>query len=255
MSTSYATPTPTPRVRADGGESAGLSRAPIRWLLVLSLLGCTLLAQWFIERHLAPASALPPGELAHPLAALPLAIDGWRGEDRQVLDERALYADQHLNRGYVNADGQQAALVWMAYSASGADRGHHPEVCMAVAGRPEDVSARREIEVPGHAAPIQQYRFGHEGDRQLVFYWYYTLPTDGAEKLDGFQRAFRRFRSRPASVTVEVFAPEIDQFSAAAAQRFVAALDKQIQTLVGPTAVRGSQRIPVTVIPTTEPAG
>jgi hypothetical protein len=225
----------------------------VRLLLTVSLLVVATFAQVALQRHLAPAADLAPGTLAASLTTLPLQIEHWRGQDRPIQDERSLYADEHLQRGYYHVDGKQGALLWMAFSASGEDRGHHPEVCMAVAGNPEDVSARREIQSPGHAAPIQQYGYGRNEERQLVYYWYYTLPTPGNEQLTDFQRAFRRFRVRPASLTVEVFAPNTNEGSEESAQQFVRAVDQQIQALVGPRAERGSQRIPVTVIPTAEP--
>ena len=253
MTTGRAQSQPIPRVTSIESTPHGLGRKSVRLCLLLILLTTALVGQFAIARHLAPATDLPPGALTAPLADLPRIIGDWRGEDRPVLDQRSLYADQHLQRGYVSADGKHAALLWMAFSAVGADRGHHPEVCMAVADKPEDISQRLEVESPGHDAKIQQYCYGSHDERQLVFYWHYTLPTPGKQQLSEFQQAFRRLRARPASITVEVFVPHGSQSDGEVAREFVRLVDQEIQALVGPQAERGSQRLPVTVIPTTDP--
>lgn len=200
------------------------------------------------ESHVTAPGPLPVVELAKPLSELPMQIGDWEGSDRPITDEKTLYADQHFQRLYVNSHTNQQLLVWMVYSREGEDRGHHPEVCMAVAGRPEDTSERQEFACPGHAAPIQQFRFGVPGDRQWVYYWHYTLlPPKGAETTD-LQRFYQRLHRRPASVTLEIFAPESKPTDGEHAREFAVLLDAAMQDHLGPTAVRGSKRLPVTVI-------
>ena len=253
MSTSTTQLRPIAHTTSAVAPASGLGRTAVRLTLLVSLLGAALVGQFLASRQLAPVASLSPGKLTGPLDAFPVALGPWRGEDRPVRDERALYADEHLQRGYVHQNGQQLAMLWMAFSSVGADRGHHPEVCMAVAGKPEDVSQRQEIECPGHTAPIQQYCYGNDQERQLVYYWYYTLSAPGAEELTEFQQAFRRLRSRPASLTIEVFVPGDSESTGKAAHEFVRLVDQQVQALVGPGAERGSKRLPVTVIPTADP--
>lgn len=211
-----------------------------------------LLSGWFslhaFQSHVQAPGPLPSVALQQSLESLPRQLGDWEGTDRPVTDPRSLYADQHLQRLYVNTKSQQSLLVWIAYSEQGEDRGHHPEVCMAVAGRPEDPSARAAINVPGHAAPIQQYRFGTAGERQWVFYWHYTLVPRKTTETTELQRFYQRLHRRPSSVTLEVFAPERVNSDADGAREFVALLDKAIQPHLGDTAVRGSQRLPVTVL-------
>jgi EpsI family protein len=211
------------------------------------VLAGALVAQAGLRRYLEAAGPLPAVPLAQPLARVPLQLQDWRGVDRPIEDKRLLYADQRLQRTY-RSGRNQAVQVWLAYSRDGADRGHHPEVCMAVAGKPEDREARKTLFVAGHPAPVQQYRFGRPGEYELVFYWYYTMFPPEQEGISPVQRLYQRLRRRPASLTIEVFAPEQSPEDAEAARRFVRLLDGAIQEHLPPTAVRGSRRIPVTVV-------
>jgi hypothetical protein len=136
----------------------------------------------------------------------------------------------------------------MVYSRSGVDRNHHPEVCMAVTGKPEDKTARQTCPVDGPGDPVQQYRFGRAGDRQWVFYWHYTIMPPPNESLTAVQRLYQRLRRRPSSVSIEVFAPENSAEDAESAREFVRLVDAAVRDVVGPTAVRSSQRLPVTLV-------
>lgn len=216
-------------------------------------LAAALLAGGWLGQHRLQAYVTAPGPLAEvpllkPLAELPLQLGEWEGEEREITDDKLLFADQHLQRTYVHPAGRQLVSVWLVYSGEGADRGHHPEVCMAVAGKPEVPAGRAEVSLPGHPAPVQQYLFGARGDQQWVYYWHYTLlPPQGAE-LSDLQRFYQRLHRRPSSLTLEVFAPELSESDGEHAREFVALLDAAIQSHLGPTAIRGSRRTPVTVI-------
>jgi hypothetical protein len=216
----------------------------------LALAAVLLVGGWWgeraLEQHVLSAGPLPEVSLAKPLAEFPLQLGEWQGTEQPITDPILLYADQHLKRYYVHPRRQQVVSIWMAYSREGTDRGHHPEVCMAVSGRPEDPTERAAIEVPGHAAPIQQYRFGTPGDRQWVYYWHYTLWPPKANKLSDVQLLYQRLHKLPSSVTLEVFAPENSPEDVAYAVEFVKLLDAAIQEHVGPTALRGSRRKQVT---------
>jgi hypothetical protein len=218
----------------------------IRVTIVIVFLSLGIAGQAALERHLAAAGPLPVMPLAKPLAGFPTALGSWRGEDDPVTDARQLYADDHLQRTYWN--GNQVLSVWIAYSRDGKDRGHHPEVCMSVAGKAEDPSVRQTLELPGHAEPVQQYKFGAAGESVWVFYWYYTLPAPLDDRFDPVQRSYQRLHARPASITLEVFAPERSVNDAAGAREFVRMLDAAVQDFVGPHAIRGSKRLPVALV-------
>lgn len=223
-------------------------RFSARLTLLTLVLGAAVTALEFGRRYLEAAGPLAEVALARPLARLPLALDEWRGVDEPIDDRRLLYADEHVQRTYRHTQRAQALSVWLVYSREGADRGHHPEVCMRVAGKPEDARARREFRVDELGAPIQQYRYGRPGDCQWVFYWYYTLPPPDDPRTDRLQRLYQRLHKRPSSVTLEVFAPERSPDDVRYVEDFVRRLDETVRPHLGPTAVRGSRRLPVTVI-------
>jgi hypothetical protein len=229
---------------------------PLLWRIGTA--GVLLAGGWFgqhrLESYVTAPGPLPEVPLTKALADLPLQLGEWEGTEREITDEKLLYADQHLQRTYGHPGRRQILSVWLVYSREGEDRGHHPEVCMAVAGKPEDVSGRAEIALPGHPAPVQQYLFGARGDQQWVYYWHYTLLPPKGEELSELQRFYQRLHRRPSSMTLEVFAPEMAEGDGDAAREFVALLDAAIQEHLGGTSVRGSRRTPVTVIRTETPA-
>jgi len=236
-------------------ESTDL-RPPTSDLRPLLLMGFVLTAavcaQFLLDRHLEAVVSQPETPLKKPLAAYPRTLGPWTGKDVEIHEQEAAVGDEAVKRVFIDKSKRRRLTLWMVYSTIGADRSHHPEVCMAVAGQPEDRSARRSFAVPGHAEPIQQYRFGRTGRRMRVFYWYYTLPAGESQPLDGLQRQYRASHFRPSSVTVEVFAAETE-CDEAAAREFVKLVDAAIQAHVGKGAVRESRRIPVTVITEARP--
>lgn len=222
-------------------------RLTIRLGAALLLIAAAMLVHVATARHLESAGPLPSMPLIKPLEDLPMEIGDWQGQELPVTDERLQYGDEYHQRYYVHRETQQPVYVWMVYAADGEDRGHHPEVCMAVAGKPEDASVRQTLEAPGHEQPIQQYRFGSAGDVVWVFYWHYTLVPPPDESLSELQRLYQRLRRRPSSVTLEVFAPATATTDVEAVQQFVVALDAAVQEHVGPEARRDSTRSPVTL--------
>jgi hypothetical protein len=220
----------------------------VRTITVFLVLAAALAGQNCLQQYLAEAGAIPPLPLTKSLAELPWKLGKWRGEDLPIDDARQLYGDDYVQRTYWDTEGNQVLSIWIVYSRDGQDRGHHPEVCMGVAGKMEDVRVRQTVDVPGHEQPVQQYRFGQDGESVWVYYWHYTLPSPKSDELDAVQRAYQKLHVRPASMTLEVFAPERASTDVAGAQDFVRLVDAAIQDFVGPTAVRGSHRLPVTVI-------
>lgn len=218
-------------------------------LIVLGvMLSSGLVTQLALRRHFEAPGPLPRMELAKPLADFPFALgDDWQGIDRPI-DEESRYADDHLERQFYHRKTGLNLALWMVYARNGLDRGHHPEVCMAVAGKPEDETARQTCPVDGPGDPVQQYRFGRGGDRQWVFYWHYTLEPPPNEDLTDLQRLYQRFRRRPSSLSIEVFAPENSDQDTEVAREFVRLVDHAVRDIVGPTALRGSERLPVTLV-------
>jgi hypothetical protein len=224
-------------------------RFAIRWIWLVLLLGGAMTGELLFKRHLDAAGPLPVVPLRQPLVELPLQLGDWQGVDRPVTDQDWLYADEHLQRTYINQKRRQALTLWLVYSQRGADRGHHPEVCMMVAGKPEDTQARRTCPLDGNGGPAQQYRFGRPGDFQWVLYWHYTLLPPADSERDALQRLHQRLRHRPSSLTVEIFAPEVGQDDGEGVQEFARLADAALRGHVGPDAIRGSRRSPVTVVP------
>lgn len=216
------------------------------WVAVL-LVALGLAVHGLLARHLRAGGGGQPGRLERPLADLPLVLGEWQGQDQPV-QERERYADEHVRRTYVHAASGQSVLLWLAYSRVGSDRGHHPEVCMAVAGQPEDKSVRQTLPLPGHGEPVQQYRFGVLGQRQWVFYWHYTLPSLEPRGLSALQRLRRRLVGREASLTIEVFAAENAADDAELVREFVRLIDAALQAHLPPGARRGSTRDPVILL-------
>jgi len=214
------------------------------------VLGIALAAKTALFGYLQAAGPLPSVPLSQPLAAFPTDLERWAGRDVPVSDPRIIYGDERLNRTYCGSDGQRPVWLWMVYSASGEDRGHHPEVCMRAAGMPEDPAGRAAVSAEGHPQAIQQYRFGRAGDGAglLVFYWHYTLYPRRDEGAGSLQRAYQRCQLRPSSLTIEVFTRAVAAEDVAVAQEFVRDVDRAIQTFLPPGAARGSARLPVFLV-------
>ncbi|MCA9267119.1 MAG: exosortase-associated EpsI family protein, partial [Planctomycetales bacterium] len=218
-----------------------------RLTIVLSVVAVGAIAQAGLLAHLQAAKDLPPAALAAPLAEFPLTLADWIGKDIPI-EEALQYASDHLQRQYDNRKTGQTVMLWLVYSTIGIDRDHHPQVCYPVHGQPEDPTGLQPIAVPGHDAPVQQMRFGFPDARQLVYYWHYTMPSPNEDKLDTLQLAYQRLRTRPASISLHVYVPERSPESAPGAIEFVKLVDAAIQDWVGAEALRGCQRLPVTLV-------
>jgi hypothetical protein len=138
----------------------------------------------------------------------------------------------------------------MVYSASGQDRGHHPEVCQKVAGRMENSAGSGTVQVEGEGAPVQQFLFGRHGELNWVYYWYYTLKSERGEGVSDLQRLYQRNRQRESSVTLQVFAenPDSNPRVRPDVVEFVKLIDGLAQKKLPQGALRGSDRSPVKVV-------
>jgi hypothetical protein len=218
----------------------------VRWWIAMAVLAGGLAGQEMLRAHLTEVPLPNSAQLQLPLAALPQQIGSWQGEDLP-LSEQVQYADEHVKRRYHDPERNQSLVLWAVYARDGEDRKHHPEVCMAVAGRQEERQARQTLQLAGPGAPAQQFQYRGLAGAEWIFYWHYTLPVRFAPDLGTLQRTFQRSRCRPSSVTLEVFAPSRTAEDLEAAQQFVRALDAAIRGHVGSDAVRGSERLPVMV--------
>jgi len=218
-----------------------------RFAVALSVILVGLIIQGMLFAHLKAARDIPPGKLTNALAAFPMELENWRGKDMPIKEEER-YATEHFQRAYVDTQTGQQLTLWMVYSDIGEDRSHHPEICFQVAGQQEDIFAREFVEVEGHEQPVQQMRFRGEKFNQYVYYWHYTLPSPPVEGLTELQKLYKQLRRRPASLTLQVFAPEMSEQTTERAIEFVKLADAAIQDFVGPEAVRGCDRLPVTLI-------
>lgn len=220
-----------------------------RLVVVSCLLAGASAVQWMLWHYLEAPGPLAPVELLKPLKEFPSKLGAWRGADREPDDDQKLYGDEYIQRYYYDPSREQSVALWLTYSRIGDDRNHHPEVCMATAGKVEDRSVRQSCPVEGPGAAVAQYRFaGPSGDSQWVFYWHYTLPPEAQVELHPLQRLYQRLRQRPSSITVEVFAPDNSPSDVERAREFVRLVNSSLREHLGPTAIRGSSRLRVTVV-------
>ncbi len=220
-----------------------------RLMIILPILLTACVIQFSLRSYLEASGPLQSVALLKPLEQFPTRLGDWRGIDREPDDDQKLYGDQYIQRYYIHPSQEKTVALWLTYSQIGDDRNHHPEVCMTAAGKREDRAARQTCPVEGSGNPPQQYRFeGPTGDRQWVFYWHYTLSLPDQNEAHPLQDLYRRLRRRPSSVTIEVFAPENSSSDLEFAQEFVRLVDSSLRNHVGPDAIRGNQRLRVTVV-------
>lgn len=243
-----------------------------RTIITASILGAFALVQLILLFHVRSAGDVPLASLSRKLVEFPLTLpapnesvapkiegislpsvlasakETWKSTgNEEITSARELIGNEHLKRTYSRAGGNQVVQVWMVFSFFGLDRAHHPEVCYAVADRPEITGDRGQLAAPGHRAPIQRYRFGGNG-YQWVYYWTYEIPPAYAKELSIVQRFYQVNRCRKPSITIEVFANEVPGFNLESVDRFVLELDRNLQSFVGERAVRRSERTPVTIV-------
>ena len=139
---------------------------------------------------------LRPGLVAEPapLATLPHAIDGWRGEDvpLDAVAESVLRADFNLQRTYQHATG---SILWLYVGYYGTARGgrpeHTPRGCYTGAGW--GIARARTLEI-GAGRRVREYLVERPGERRLVHYWYRSSRRTGMS--DGLDQNLDRLRGR-----------------------------------------------------------
>ncbi|MCE9554116.1 MAG: exosortase-associated EpsI family protein [Planctomycetes bacterium] len=223
------------------------------YLLLLTLVGAAVFMQLAAQRAVDAYPAPRAAELVAALDTLPRQLGPWHGIDAAAPKDIA-WADQHLRRDYRHRETGQVVVVWIAYSHVGADRAHHPEICMDVAGRSEDRRRRREFTLPD-GPPIAEFVFGSPGDALTAWYWHYAFPDVRSPNSNLLAQTYHRARSRRASMTVELLSSDDNPSGRDAARDLVSRIDTALRPMLPPGAVRGSSRLPVGVTAANETNG
>lgn len=204
--------------QAAPSETSTASPASRPWV-ASGLLAVGLLAQGLLWLHLRddPGVAFP--EMPAALADFPQRLGGTRDEPRWIghddptnhlLAPKLHFADSFINRVYEAGDGSLAFGLYAVYSRRGADREHHPEVCMRDAGGAVELTRDRAL-VPlaaGAASRAQRFTFRPGGGTPLtIYYWHYTFaPLPNTQPRSWLQQLHQQHRQRPPSLTVQVTA-------------------------------------------------
>ncbi len=146
--------------------------------------GVVLLVGGIFLQRVSRAEVVPTRES---LAACPMIIDNWSGQQAKAFDARTLQVlgvDEYVNRLYRNADGSLVGLYIGYYgSQRQGDTMHSPLNCMPGAGWTPvqfdriripvttGASASRAIGAAG-SIPVNRYIIEKGLDRQVVIYWY-----------------------------------------------------------------------------------
>lgn len=238
--------------------SAMVSRASLLQVgVVLAALG---ILQSAVQWHLgASAESAYPG-LRLPLDQLPLRLPSetspaWAGEDSanpEVLRRRVPFADQLLSRTYFSAGGDSAVHLYAVYSHSGADREHHPEICIRdVGGAREDRQFRGVVHLDaGQRRTAQRFRFQTGiGRFTTVYYWHYTLDPAPVAGQSLLQALHERLSRRAPSITVQVATDAAPETLGDLEQSFLAAVDRtMVERILPPTARIGCERLPIRLV-------
>lgn len=166
------------------------------------------------------------------LAALPYALDDWKGREAAPLADdvvATLGVDDYVNRRYMSTSGLPVGLYVGYYTSQRqGDTIHSPQNCLPGAGwRPVD-SGYMNIDTNGRTLEVNRYVIQKGLDRQVVLYWYQgrgrVVANEYANKaLLMFDAA--RF-NRTGGGLVRVIAPVVTTAEAATGQltAFVATL-------------------------------
>ena len=170
----------------------------------------------------APAST-------RPLAALPRAIEQWRGVDQPPFDAetlRILAADDYLNRIYVDHDGRAAGLYIAFYASQQAGESiHSPLHCLPGNGWQPISTSRVTLTAGGQPVTINRMLVQKSAQRQVVHYWFAgrgrTVASEYANKLWLVWDGLRYARSEGALVRITTPAGGDAMQAEATAARFL----------------------------------
>jgi hypothetical protein len=210
-----------------------------------------LLAQLMLKAHLQADGGAAFPELTRPLAALPTRLGDWQGRDLPDLASlraRLPFADDVLSRGYTLAEGP-AARLYAVYSRAGADREHHPEICVReVGGAAEDPAFAATLYLDAaQRRPVRRFRFRMGTEPAVaVYYWHYTLDAPVREGESLLQGLHRRLSRRAPSVTVQVATTAPPEELPRVERTLLPAVDAALTAAVLPATARpGCERLPI----------
>ncbi|MBU0717821.1 MAG: EpsI family protein [Planctomycetes bacterium] len=168
-------------------------------------------------RVLAARLARSPSSVPLPrgtLAALPLQIADWSGQDVPLAADviQATDSDDHINRTYSRRGGREAVSLFVAYGVRPRDlMPHRPEVCYPGAGW--TVEGKDEIDVPhgsGELVPCQVHWFSRGGleSQQMCVLNYYIIDGGYCRDVSALRAMAWRFDSGTAYVAqVQIACP------------------------------------------------
>ncbi len=214
---------PAPGASGAAGVDTGLM---VRGLVAAALLGAASLS-------LAAMTQTEVTGPREPLAALPLSLGEWRGEDLRPFDRRVLETlgvDEYLNRQYRQPDGTALGLYVGYYMTQRQGQTmHSPLNCLPGAGWEPISRARIAIPAPasgdngGKPAEINRLVIQKGIDRVLVLYWYQAhgriVASEYWGKIYTVVDAIRLNRSDGSMVRVTVPIGSADPAAEQAAER------------------------------------
>jgi hypothetical protein len=142
--------------------------------------------------------------------------------------------------------------LYVVYSRIGADRKHHPEVCLReVGGAPEVAAARQILYVDAaRQRSVQRFQF-RTGVARLVtvYYWHYTFPRIPPEGQSLLQQLHQRLGRWPPSITVQVATTGGARQRAVVEETFLPAVDAALRQGVLPANARmACDRLPIRAV-------
>lgn len=149
---------------------------------------CALLAGSLLATH--TKNPARPAPLARPLSAIPLDLEGWRGEEDPPLRQEvvaSLGATAHVSRTYRR--GNRTANLFIAYYANprAGETMHSPKHCLPGGGWEPIELATLPLETERGRVEINKYVLYRSGDQSIVLYWYQTpqrvIASEYASKL------------------------------------------------------------------------
>lgn len=231
-----------------------------RLYLVVGVLLLGAAGHWALVGHLGSSGLPSYPELLTTLETFPSELNPttsasppWVGSEhpgRESVARQVPWNNGLLYRVYRSEAGP-FALLYAAYSRTGEDRKHHPEICIReVTGAPEDLDARKVVPLgPEGQGGAQRYRFRVEGGRPLtLYYWHYTLPALASPDQSWLQRAHRFMLVSPPSVTFQLTTYATGDGLDRVEAELLPAIATAMTAVVPPGTRVGHDRIPVTYI-------
>ncbi len=225
------------------------STAPSCWLPISALVLLNVM-QLGLQLHLRSCQSVPQS-LLFSFDELPWQLGKWKGQlhpEADKVTQQADFADAVLVRAYCDNQGH-AAAVYCAFSATGRDRLHHPEVCLRDAGGAVEIKQdRHTISLqPDTQRLAERFRYQRQHqERTLVYYWHYTFmpPITGEQSF--LQRIHLKQYDRWPGITVQVQTNMNDPSAWHALETtLLPELDRWLQQHIPAGAQVGAERLPV----------